>query len=150
MLQMISSLPSDKKIAGVHCVPVLKNGNMIMAWDKEEQGLTTIGGRLEGNETIDEALDREAMEEAGLVLSGERIPFAAWYWKNTDTYTVWFLVNVDHFKEIPAGFEKSGYVITNFETAIEMILRLEGMGERVEIIKRAGVIAGQCQVDIGG
>lgn len=72
MLRLISEVPSDKKIAGVHCVPVLSNGKMIMVWDREEQGLTTIGGRLEGNESIEEGLDREVMEEAGLKLSSER------------------------------------------------------------------------------
>jgi len=143
MLRLISEVPSDKKIAGVHCVPILSNGNMIMVWDREEQVLTTIGGRLEGNESIEEGLDREVKEEAGLVLSSERIPFACWYWENTDTYTVWYLVKVKEFAEMPPGYEKTGSVIMNFETAIQMILRLEGLGERVEIIRRAGIISGQ-------
>lgn len=100
MLKLISEVPSDKRIAGVHCVPVLNNGNMIMVWDREEQGLTTIGGRLEGNESVEEGLDREVIEEAGLILSNERKPFACWYWENTDTYTIWFLVKVQEFVEI--------------------------------------------------
>ncbi|WP_265333497.1 NUDIX domain-containing protein [Paenibacillus guangzhouensis] len=116
---------------------------MIMVWDREEQVLTTIGGRLEGNETIDEGLDREVMEEAGIILSNERIPFACWYWENTDTYTVWYLVKVREFTDMPAGYEKTGYVIMNFETAIQMLLKLEGTGERVEIIRRAGILSGQ-------
>jgi hypothetical protein len=98
---------------------------------------------LERNESIEEALNREVMEEAGLILSNERIPFACWYWENTDTYTFWFLVKVKEFAEMPAGYEKTGYVIMNFETAIQMILRLEGIGERVEIIRRAGILSRQ-------
>nr|WP_233147190.1 NUDIX domain-containing protein [Paenibacillus selenitireducens] len=124
-------------------MPVLSSGNLIMVWDREEQGLTTIGGRIEGNESLDEALDREVMEEAGLVLDRERIPFACWYWESTDTYTVWFLVKVHKFVQMPGGYEKTGYVIMNFETAIQMIMRLEGSGQRVEIIRRAGILSGQ-------
>lgn len=44
---------------------------------------------------------------------------------------------------MPNGFEKTGYVIMNFNTAIEMILKIEGPGERTEIIRRAGILAGQ-------
>ena len=145
MLKLISEVPSNKRIAGVHCVPVLDNGTMIMVWDREEQGLTTIGGRLERNESLEEGLDREVMEEAGLIISKERIPFACWYWENTDSYTVWYLVKVKEFVEMPSGYEKTGYVIMNFETAIQMILKLEGMGERVEIVKRAGILCGQLE-----
>ncbi|WP_235851606.1 NUDIX domain-containing protein [Heyndrickxia camelliae] len=65
MLKKISELPTDKRIAGVHCVPITADGNIVMAWDKEEQVLTTIGGRIEGIETLEEALDRELMEEVG-------------------------------------------------------------------------------------
>lgn len=68
MLTFIDQLPDDKPIAGVHCVPILSNGSLIMVWDKDEQGLTTIGGKIEGTETLKEALNREALEEAGLIL----------------------------------------------------------------------------------
>ncbi|MGM0883047.1 MAG: NUDIX hydrolase [Bacillota bacterium] len=71
---MISELPTDKPIAGVHCVPLLDNGNLVLAWDVYEKTLTTIGGRLEQDECIEEALNREALEEAGIVLKNERIP----------------------------------------------------------------------------
>ncbi|WP_245583810.1 NUDIX hydrolase [Paenibacillus terrigena] len=116
---------------------------MMMVWDRDEQGLTTIGGRLEANETLEAGLDREVMEEAGLLLADDRIPFAAWYWESTDTYTVWFLAKVNTMVQMPEGFEKTGCVIMNFETAIQMIMRLEGMGERVEIIRRARILAEQ-------
>jgi 8-oxo-dGTP diphosphatase len=82
------------------------------------------------------------MEEAGIVLSSDRTPFATWYWESTDTYTVWVLVKVAQFNEMPKGYEKTGYVIMNFETAIQMIIKLEGMGERVDIIRRAGLLSG--------
>jgi len=142
MLSWITELPSDKHIAGVHCVPVLPDGNIIMVWDREEQGLTTIGGRLEANETLEAGLDREVMEEAGLVLAEERIPFASWHWESTDTYTVWFLAKVTTIEQMPERFEKTGCVIMNFETAVQMLMQLEGMGERVQIIQRARSLAG--------
>lgn len=141
MLTFISDLPKDRPIAGVHCIPVLDNGNMMMVWDKEERTLTTIGGRLEGQETIKEGLHREVMEEAGIVISGETMPFASWYWKETDTYTVFFLAKVESFQQMPEGFEKTGYVIMNFQTALQLITRLEGTGARMEIIARAGQLA---------
>lgn len=125
MLKKIVELPTDKKIAGVHCIPITKDGNIVMAWDKEEQVLTTIGGRMEGEETLEEALDRELMEEVGLVVSRERQPFAAWYWESTDTYTVWLLAKVDHFVPYEFENEKTGYVIFNFETARQMIKQIE-------------------------
>ena len=66
ILTFITEIPTDKNISGVHCVPVLENGNLIMAWDKDEKVLTTIGGRLDKDESINEGLDREAIEEAGI------------------------------------------------------------------------------------
>ncbi|WP_260866819.1 NUDIX domain-containing protein [Paenibacillus sp. Y412MC10] len=104
--------------------------------------LTTIGGRLEENESIQEGLEREALEEAGIELAEIRIPFASWFWKETNSYTVYFLTQVNKFVSIPEGFEKTGYIITNFETAIDMIMNIEGRGERIEIIRRAGILAG--------
>lgn len=143
MLRFIEELPKDKRIAGVHCVPVLDNGNMIMAWDYDEQVLTTIGGRLEKGESISEGLNREVFEETGIILKEISRPFASWYWKETDTYTIYFLAEVKQFQEMLDGFEKTGYVITNFRTAIEMIKKIEGRKERIEIIKRAGILSGQ-------
>ncbi|MEK4760722.1 NUDIX domain-containing protein [Viridibacillus sp. FSL E2-0187] len=67
MLNTIIDLPEDKRIAGVHCIPITENGTIVLAWDKEEKLLTTIGGRIEENESIDEALEREAMEEVGIL-----------------------------------------------------------------------------------
>ncbi|WP_313891819.1 NUDIX domain-containing protein [Psychrobacillus sp.] len=125
MLKAIIDLPDDKKIAGVHCIPITKNGAIVMAWDKEEQLLTTISGRIEESESIVEALEREAMEEVGMTLHSKRIPFASWYWDATDTYTVWFLVKAEKFLPYTFDFEKSGYVITNFETAKQIILKVE-------------------------
>jgi 8-oxo-dGTP diphosphatase len=135
VLKRINELPTDKRMAGVHCIPITESGTIVMAWDKAEKVLTTIGGRLEGNENIDEALDREAMEEAGLILEAERIPFASWYWESTDTYTVWFLVKVNRFIPYEFDFEKTGYVIFNFETARQIVSQIEGAGgERIQIL----------------
>ncbi|MBO9610605.1 MAG: NUDIX hydrolase [Paenibacillaceae bacterium] len=147
MLRFIGNheLPTDFPIGGVHCIPILDNGNLLMVWDREEKVLTTIGGRLEQNETLQEGLDREALEEAGLVLTEERIPFASWFWEQTRGYTIYYLTRVKQFAEMPKGFEKTGYVIMNFETAIEMIRKIEGRGERIEIITRAGILAGQLE-----
>jgi 8-oxo-dGTP diphosphatase len=142
MLTFISAIPADKTISGVHCVPVLDNGNLIMAWDKEEQVLTTIGGRLDQNESLYDGLSREAMEEAGIELTDERIPFACWYWKEYDSCRIYFLTKVKRFVEMPAGYEKTGYVITNFETAIEMIRKIEGREERIAVIQQAGNLSG--------
>ena len=138
MLKAISVLPEDKRIAGVHCIPIMENGSIVMAWDKEEQLLTTIGGRLEGEESIEEALERESMEEVGMTISSERIPFASWYWESTDTYTIWFLVKANKFLPYSFDFEKSGYVIFNFETAKQIISKLESNNKiRTEILNLA-------------
>jgi 8-oxo-dGTP diphosphatase len=137
MLHSVKELPSDKRIAGVHCIPFLPDGTFVMVWDRDEQMLTTIGGRIEGEESVPEALDREAFEEAGLVLQQERIPFAAWYWEQTDTYTVWFLAKVERFVPAPEGFEKTGHVIFNLETARQLIEKLEGPGLRTELLDLA-------------
>ncbi|MFE5320076.1 NUDIX domain-containing protein [Paenibacillus sp. NPDC056579] len=143
MLRFISELPQDKPIAGVHSVPVLENGNLIMVWDRDEQALTTIGGRVERGETLDEALDREALEEAGVVLGKERIPFACWYWQETNSYTVWLLTRVESFLDMPQGFEKTGYVVMNFPTAVGLVTKLEGEGERSRILTKAGQLTGR-------
>ena len=138
MLKAISVLPEDKKIAGVHCVPIMENGSIVMAWDKEEQLLTTIGGRLEGEESIEEALERESMEEVGMTIKSEKIPFASWYWESTDTFTIWFLVKVHKFIPYSFDFEKSGYVIFNFETAKQIISKMEPSNKiRIDILNLA-------------
>jgi 8-oxo-dGTP diphosphatase len=75
-------------------------------------------------------------------LSDSRIPFASWFWKETNGYTIYFLTQVKRFLQIPKGFEKTGYVIMNFQTAIDMITKIEGREERINIIKRAGILSG--------
>ena len=145
MLNFIEELPGDFPIAGVHCVPVLENGNLVMVWDRDEQVLTTIGGRLQEGESLLEGLKREAIEEAGMVLDDDILPFASWFWPGTKSYTVFFLAMVRKFVEMPDGFEKTGYVITNFDTALDMIEKVEGRGDRIEIIRKAGILAGQIQ-----
>ncbi|WP_042162140.1 NUDIX hydrolase [Paenibacillus gorillae] len=137
MLSKIDKLPTDKRIAGVHCVPLLEGGSLVMVWDKDEQVLTTVGGRIEGNESIEEALNREAMEEAGIMLETNRKPFASWYWDETDTYTIYFIAKVEQMFEIPEGFEKTGRVTFNFETARQIVRKVEGRGERIQILTYA-------------
>lgn len=127
--------PTDKRIAGIHSIPVAADGSIVMAWDKYEQNLTTIGGRVERDEDLFTALDRETVEEAGLVLEEERIPVAAWYWENTDTYTVFVIAKVKQYVEMPEGFETTGRVTMNIETAKQMVYKLEGEGLRSEILK---------------
>ena len=53
-----------------------------------------------------------------------------------------YMPSVKHFVEMPKGYEKTGYVITNFETAIEMIQKIEGREERIAVVKRAGILSG--------
>ncbi|SFL42619.1 NUDIX domain-containing protein [Paenibacillus sp. 1_12] len=143
MLEFITELPANTIIGGVHCVPVLDNGNLVMVWDREEKVLTTIGGRLAKDESIFDGLNREVMEEAGLVLSEEKTLFASWYWKEFDAYRLYYLAKVKEFVEIPSGFETTGYVIMNFRTAIDIIKKIEGREERIEVIRRAGILSGQ-------
>lgn len=100
--------------------------------------MTTIGGRIEGNESINEVLAREVMEEAGLILSENKTPFASWYWSETDTYTVYYLARVHQFVQMPEGFEKTGRVVFNFETARQIIAKVEEeQGDRIRILNYA-------------
>ncbi|MEK4229607.1 NUDIX hydrolase [Solibacillus sp. FSL H8-0538] len=132
MLNEVNDLPMDKRIASVHCIPITENGSIVMAWDNEEQLLTTIGGR------IDAALKREAMEEEGIIIGTERVPFASWYWKSSDTYTIWYLVKVEKFLPHPFDCEKSGYVIFNLETAKQLISKTEPDNDnRIQILNMA-------------
>lgn len=79
MLNYRHSLPKDRRIAGVHCIPITEQGMIMLSWDKAEQQITTIEGRLEKGECSEEALEREVMEEVGITLTDERVPFASWY-----------------------------------------------------------------------
>ncbi|WP_054957317.1 NUDIX domain-containing protein [Paenibacillus dakarensis] len=138
MLKAINEFPTDKKIAGVHSIPITEDGSVIFVWDINEKTLTTVGGRLEVNEDIDTALDRETVEEAGLILDTYRIPIASWYWENTDTYTVFVIARIKKYVPLPAGFETSGRVVMNFETAKQLITRLEGSSShRMELLSLA-------------
>ncbi|MFC7679940.1 hypothetical protein [Paenibacillus sp. GCM10028914] len=83
------------------------------------------------------------MEEAGIELMEDRTLFSSWHWKQFDTHRLIYLARVKRFVEIPKGYETTGYVIMNFETAIEMIQKIEGREERFEVIRRAGVLAGR-------
>ncbi len=117
MLTRITTLPQDKPIAGVHVVPYTEDGHIVMGWNRKDCLLETVGGRIEAGETHEDALRREAREEAGLELEGPFVPFAAWYWNSTDTYTVWYVARVAGFGEVLPGFETSGRVVFTVETA---------------------------------
>ncbi|WP_339290968.1 hypothetical protein MKY48_22695 [Paenibacillus sp. FSL W8-0187] len=51
-------------------------------------------------------------------------------------------VGVKRFVERPEGYETTGYVRMNFDTVIEMIKAIEGREERIEVIRRAGILSG--------
>jgi 8-oxo-dGTP pyrophosphatase MutT (NUDIX family) len=127
--------PTDKRIAGIHSIPITEDGSFIMVWDKNEKNLTTVGGRIEGNEDLDAALDRETVEEAGLILESNRLPIASWYWESTNTYTVFVMARVKKYVELPEGFETTGRVTMNLETARQIIDKLEGQGLRTELLE---------------
>jgi 8-oxo-dGTP diphosphatase len=129
--------PTDKKIAGIHSIPITVDGSIVMVWDKNEKALTTVGGRIEVNEDINNALDRETIEEAGIILNSQRVAFASWYWENTDTYTVFVMGRVKEYVALPEGFETTGRVIMNFETARQIISKIEGQGLRIELLALA-------------
>ena len=131
---IFGELPADKPIAGIHSIPVTEDGSIIMVWNRDEQTLTSIGGRIEAGEDLAAALNRETVEEAGLILQETRIPFAAWYWESTDTYTVFVAAKVQEYVTMPDGFETTGRVIMNIETARQMVLKLEGEGLRTELL----------------
>lgn len=91
-----------------------------------------VRGRVEAGETLEQALQHEAAEEAGIRLNGPFVPFASYHWASTDTYTVWFLASVAEFEAIPPGFEKSGPVVCNIGTAKEIIRHLARDPKREE------------------
>ncbi|SDP04185.1 NUDIX domain-containing protein [Paenibacillus sp. yr247] len=131
------TFPIDKIIAGVHSIPITNDGSIVMVWDKNEKALTTVGGRIEANEDIDTALNRETIEEAGLILESMRVSIAVWYWENTDTYTVFVMARVKDYVIMPEGFETTGRVTMNFETARQIISKIEGDGLRLELLEMA-------------
>jgi 8-oxo-dGTP diphosphatase len=138
MLTFINELPTDKKVAGVHTIPITEQGNIMMAWDEDEQILTTIGGRVEENESLEEALAREVMEESGITLYEEKIPLACWYWESTNSYTVWYLSKVNQFVSNTFTLEKTGYVISNFETMKQMVGKFESPSSiRMQLLNEA-------------
>lgn len=137
LIPLNGAFPTDKTIAGIHSIPVAEDGAIIFVWDKYEKALTTVGGRLDSDEDIDAALDRETMEEAGIVLEAQRIPFAAWYWESTNTYTVFVMARIREYRELPEGFETTGRVAMNLETARELIAKLEGEGLRLQLLALA-------------
>lgn len=135
MLHEISSIPHDKPVAGVHVVPVCDDRSIVMGWHMERGLLETVGGRIEQGETVEDALRREALEEAGLILAEPFIPFASFYWESTDTYTIWFVARVQSLTRMPSVFETSGRVVTNVRTAQAIIRRVEADGEwRIQLL----------------
>ncbi|WP_405459178.1 hypothetical protein [Paenibacillus sp. HJGM_3] len=51
--------------------------------------------------------------------------------------------------ERPFESETTGYVIMNFQTALEMIAKIEGRPERIAVVRRAGVLVGALKEDAG-
>lgn len=123
-LTPIDCLPTDAPIAGVHVVSVTEHGHIVMGWNKASGLLETVGGRIEPGESIEEALQREAWEEAGICLQGPYRPFASFYWESTQTYTVWFLAHAATLHREPPGFETSGRLVCNIATAKEIVRHL--------------------------
>lgn len=144
MLTQLENLPQNYTIAGVHCVPITPEGNIVLCWDEEEQLITTVGGRLEQNETIEQALSRELIEEIGLVIEDSKIPLITYHWESTNTYTMWYLVKTKHFNKTNFEFEKTGYIILNFKTALQMLHKLEPENQtRRDILETAEYVAKQ-------
>lgn len=124
MLTRTQTVPTDKRVAGVHIIPFTADANVVMGWNRERGLLETLGGCVEAGESYEEALRREAMEEAGITVAGPFRPIASYYWESTDTYTVWFIGRVVDFGAVPPGFETSGRVVCNVETAKGIIQHL--------------------------
>ena len=142
MLTLIKDLPKNHIVAGVHCIPITNEGNIVLSWDEEEQLLTTVGGRLEKDESIEEALSRELLEEIGLVIEEDKIPFITYFWESTNTYTIWYLAKTKRFESTGFEYEKTGYVILNFKTAQQLLSKIEPKNtQRREILKHAEIIA---------
>lgn len=140
MLIRTESLPADRPVAGVHVIPVTAEGEIIMGWNGTARMLETLGGRLEQGESIDAALRREAVEEAGLLLAEPLTLFGVWYWDTSDTYTALYLARAAGIVPIPPGFETTGRVTFTFETARQIIASLahDPHGERrIEILNAA-------------
>lgn len=73
-----------------------------------------------------------------MAISNEKIPFAAWYWESTDTYTIWYLVKAQQFLPYTFENEKTGYVLFNFNTAKQIIKKLEmNFEKRIQILDLA-------------
>ncbi|MDF2627434.1 MAG: hypothetical protein K0R39_1265 [Symbiobacteriaceae bacterium] len=137
MLKRIDTLPADRPVAGVHVVPITDDGYIVMGWNREESALTTIGGRIEPGETHEQALGREAHEEAGITLKGPYTPFASWYWESTSTYTVWYTAGVAAWHDLVPGFENTGRVTFTPETARAIISQLHhdpGQQHRLQLL----------------
>lgn len=138
MLTRTRVLPTDARIASIHVVAFLDRHHVVMTWDRLERYLTTVGGRLEGDESLTQALDREALEEAGLLLGERRDPIAAYWWSNTRTYTVFVVARVRDLIEVPPGFEKTGRVVCSLETAADIVRTVEpDPGTRLRILELA-------------
>lgn len=137
MLKRTETLPTDRPVVGVHVVPFTDDGYIVMGWNREEAALTTIGGRIELGETHEQALGREAREEAGITLQGPYRPFASWYWESSDTYTVWYTARVAGWHDLLPGFENTGRVIFTPETARSIISQLHhdpGQKARLQLL----------------
>jgi 8-oxo-dGTP diphosphatase len=138
MLRILNgNIPTDKRIAGVHSIPISDDGSIVMVWDRNEKALTTVGGRIENNEDINTALDRETVEEAGIILESLRVPIASWYWESSDTYTIFVMARVKEIVNMPDGYETTGRVTMNFETARQIISKIEGEGFRMKLLEIA-------------
>lgn len=121
-------------------IPVTADEEIVMGWNPTTRILETVGGRLEPGESIEAALRREAVEEAGLLLSEPFRLFGVWHWDTSDTYTALYLARAAGTVPIPPGFETTGRVTFTFETARQIIASLAHdphRERRIEILNAA-------------
>jgi 8-oxo-dGTP pyrophosphatase MutT (NUDIX family) len=149
MLSAIQALPTDGPVESIHVVAFVDRQHVVMAWDQNERYLTTVGGRLEGGESPTEALDREAIEEAGVVLHSRREVFAAYRWPDSGNYTVFVVARVRRLVEMPSGYEKTGRVICSLETAADIVRTVESDPQvRLMILAMAAAAAPRLFLDL--
>ena len=91
-------------------------GDKIVLAQIKNRGWCIPGGHLEPSETLEEAIHREAHEEAGIVLENLR-PIGAFLLtaKGARRYIPTFIANVGEWKQIPQGSESDGRIVVTLD-----------------------------------
>ena len=104
------TVPCDTGLINIRvCAIIMKNGKVLMAGNKNQDYLYTVGGRVQFGETSEDAIIREVSEETGMKLEIDRLGFIQenFFWADVTEHIDKLVYEIDYYyyMKVPEDFE---------------------------------------------